>query len=113
MQSALIAWWACACKTFGVPEPLLFAVPNAGFRSPVAGAIMKREGLRKGIPDLMLAVSRHGAHGLYVEMKTATGVLSHEQKTIIHALLSEGYEVRVCRSTNEAMAVISRYLSHK
>lgn len=48
---------------------LLYHVPNEGKRSRTAGARMKAEGLKKGVPDLCLPVARGGCHGLYIELK--------------------------------------------
>lgn len=128
-QQAVIKWWQMACRGFGVPEILLFAIPNGGGRSgPVVGAILKREGLRTGAPDLMLAVprghtktSRTDALGniitdvsvccaIFIEMKTSTGVVSPEQEVFHEHLRARGYRVEVCRSAREAIECISAYL---
>lgn len=112
-QRELIKWWHVACRGFGVPEILLFSIPNGGGRSgPIVGAILKAEGLRKGAPDLMLAVPRPGEfHGLYIEMKTPTGHILPEQ-VVFHKLLREhGYRVEVCRGWQEARDVITKYLT--
>lgn len=118
MQRALIKWWTLNCRHFGVPEILLFSIPNGGARSPVTGAILKAEGSRKGVPDLFLAVPRIGGgfmdateHGLFLELKRPAGVVSPEQEVFHQRLREQGYCVKVCRSFNECVDVITSYLT--
>ena len=127
MQRALIGWWHTNCGHLGCHPWLLFSIPNGGGRSgPRVGAMLKAEGLRKGVPDLMLAVARGvyrpsvinghagqciNSHGLFLELKTAKGILSHEQ-IMMHKLLSEeGYQVVVIRSLFEGINEITTYLT--
>lgn len=109
-QQALIAWWNVACKNYGLSPWCMFAIPNGGRRDVLTGVFMKKEGVRSGIPDLMLCVPRNGKAGAFIEMKTATGKLSPEQRAIIPILRDLGYTVEVCRSTREAVDVIEAYL---
>ena len=112
MQCALIKWWAVACKTYGIPERLLFSIPNGGRRDPLAMVFLKREGLRPGVPDLFLSVPRGHWHGLYVEMKTATGRVRDEQHEFIESVRVNNYAAFVCRSADDAKAIIERYLTN-
>lgn len=133
-QKMLIKWWSHRCKDYDIPEQLLFAIPNGmafGGKaewqvrtSIIRGRNAKLEGLRPGFCDLMLAVpvtqvlstkmipsSIETFHGLFLEMKTAKGVVPPEQ-TLIHSLLSaRGYKVVVVRSTESAINEIEDYLS--
>lgn len=110
-QCAVIAWWAQECKERGVPECMLFSIPNGGRRSPREMIFLKREGLRPGICDLFLSVPRHPYAGLYVEMKTATGRISDEQHEFIARATELGYAAYVCRSDAEAKELIHNYLT--
>lgn len=130
MQRKVVQWWDMTCKArWGLDHRLLFAVPNAGWRSPATAAIMKAEGLRAGVPDLLLAVPRHRqvAHansmmsqystefcsGIFLELKTPEGRVARNQETY-HALLrAQGYRVEVVRSFDQAVEVISNYLDGK
>lgn len=109
-QQAVIKWWGCSHKGFGLPEWALFAIPNGAAREVVTGSILKREGVRSGIPDLFMAVPRGNRSGMFVEMKTLKGVLSPEQRAILPVLETLGYSTAVCRSAQEAISVIETYL---
>lgn len=110
-QCALIDWWAYACKSWGIPEKMLFAIPNAGAGASKGQAgKMKGEGARPGIPDLMLAIPRAGFHGLFIEMKNQKGLVRSDQKAVHEMLVLAGYQVRVCRGFEEGKAAIGEYL---
>ncbi len=113
MQQNLIVWWRAACRGFGIQETLLFAVGNGHRRDVVAAAILKREGLRAGVSDLILAVPRRGIPGMYLELKVPGGVLSADQKAFISAVSTQGYDARVCYSFDDAVTTITSYLSVK
>ncbi len=110
-QRALIDWWHHACKGLGIPERLLYACPNGGWRDPVGAKFLKAEGQRNGAPDLILDVARGAWHGLRIEMKTPAGVTSDDQRAFHADLVAQGYAVRVCYSVSSAMDVITKYLA--
>ena len=94
-----------------IPElALLYAVPNAGRRTKRQGAWMVAEGLKAGVPDLVLPVARHGYHGLYIELKTERGRLTPEQKAWLKALYDQGYLAVMCRGWEDARDLILCYL---
>lgn len=108
MQVAVVDWARLqACVLW--PLELLYAVPNGGKRPPKIGRKMKDEGQRKGVLDLVLPVPAAGWIGLYVEMKTATGVVSADQKWWADRLRAVGYRVVVCRSIEDGCAVLREH----
>lgn len=110
-QCALIKWWATAHAAYGVPECLLFAVPNDGLRRPKEAYFQKLRGLRSGVFDLVLLVARGPFHALLVEMKAEKGVVSETQNAFMVAAMDQRYAARVCRSTDEARKLIHDYLT--
>ena len=92
---------------------LLHAIPNGGQRHPAIAAKLKREGVKRGVPDLCLPVARCGLHGLYLELKAADGRLSDEQKRWRDMLIAQGYGVAVVYGFEEARAVLEDYLDDK
>lgn len=114
LQIALIEWWHFYAPTIGLDERVLLGLPLQGKRTVYNAVQMKREGQRRGTPDLFLALRRGDRCGLWIEMKTPSkkSVLRAEQKEMLK-LLSSDYATVVCRSVKEAQAVILAYLSLK
>lgn len=109
-QCSLITWTAYASVTY--PElDLLFAIPNGGKRQRVIAAKLKAEGVKSGVPDLMLPVARGNYHGLFVEMKRKDGKESPNQKVWRERLIAENYQAIVCHSWLEAKDAIIFYLN--
>lgn len=71
---------------------------------------LKAEGMRAGVPDLMLPVPHGGYHGLFIEMKTKTGTLSWEQKWWRDELQGRGYRWIRCRDHEEGIDALCIYL---
>lgn len=110
-QVTLMQWWALTCKQFGIPEQLLFAIPNGGQRNIIVAKRMKDEGVRAGVPDLFLAWDNAEFAGLFIEMKKAKGGrVSAAQKEFMDLLFSAGYLTVVCHGWEEAKAAIEEYL---
>ena len=77
-------------------------------------AKMKKQGLKKGFPDISLPVPRHGYNGLFIELKRVkTGTVSSEQKKILAMLNDEGNYAIVCKGHNEAIDVLEWYIGVK
>ena len=90
---------------------LMHHIPNGGGRSPGEAKRLKAQGVRAGVPDICLPVSRRGYHGLYIELKRREGGrVSPEQNMMIDALREQGYRVEVCRGWEAARDVIAGYM---
>ncbi len=111
IQQGVIRYWSQACQRYNVEEFLLFKISNEGWRSPALGAIMKREGLRAGAPDLMLAIPRRGLAGMFIELKGKDGRVSPEQRKFIMAANTQGYRALVCYCYEDAIEAIEEYLA--
>ena len=97
-----------------MPElKLLYAIPNGGYRPKYTAVILKRAGVRSGIPDICLPINcipeTHKA--LYIEMKHGRNKLSKSQKIIKKLLEEAGNKVVVCYSSEEAINEIKNYLA--
>lgn len=111
-QARLIKWTHKVAVRELMPElRWLFHTPNGGTRTPLAGAQMKALGVKPGVPDLLLPV-RIDANtpGLVIEMKSATGSTSPEQKEWLKHLGQQGWIVAVARSAQEARKEVCQYL---
>lgn len=107
---ALMEWWAFYSRINKFYEGLLFHCPNQSVGGVKHGRNLQRMGVRKGQPDYMLAIPRGGFHGMFIEMKSADGRLSPEQKVALEKLAGQGYCVASFYSTDEARNGIEAYL---
>jgi hypothetical protein len=99
---------------------LAFHPANGGKRDLREAKRLKGLGVRPGVPDVMIPWPAGGAeyepfiwNGLAIEMKSAKGVVSAEQKQWHDRLRSAGWQVNVCRSFDEARQVIADYFGVK
>lgn len=105
-QVALFEWAAT------VPElQWMFAIPNGTRTSIGIARRMKAEGVRKGVSDILVPVARGGFHGLFVEMKSATGAATPEQREFIAAMRMAGYAAQICNGFEQAKCIIELYLA--
>lgn len=116
-QTKLFQWCELAKAKYPALS-LLFAIPNAGGYKGGYGSNVrlvmraKREGVRKGVPDLMLPVALGGYHGLFVELKRVEGGAISSEQTAWHVELREqGYRVEVCKGWDSARDVLVQYLT--
>lgn len=112
-QSALFAWAKYHEKE--VPElRWLFAIPNGLWLPKRIAVFAKKQGLKAGVSDLFLPVSRGGYHGIFIEMKRKDGVksdLSKHQKSFMEFAIEQGYKAEWCRGWEEAKELLTNYLS--
>lgn len=113
IQCALISWWGLQHKNYNLPEFALFSIPNGSKRNPVTGAILKREGVRRGVVDLFLSAPTKTHHGLFIEMKAGTNKPSVEQREFLGHALTQGYQCAVCYDWQEAVNIIHGYLGDR
>lgn len=99
----------------------LFAIPNGGSRTKSEGASLKREGVKAGVSDLMLAVPSCGFCGLFIELKkppadkakgTGAGKVTQEQVYFSESMIKVNHAVVFCWGMNEAVETIMAYLSN-
>lgn len=109
-QAALIQWADSTVIDGICVGDYLIHIPNEGKRGPKAARDAKRLGLRKGVPDLFLALPRGGYAGLWIEMKSEKGRTSTEQNQWITKLCDVGYRVEMCFCYDSAKGVITTYL---
>jgi len=85
---------------------LYFAIPNGGDRHIAVAAKMKAEGVRAGVPDLMVL-----ADGVprFLEVKTSRGDLSTNQKDWFKALDDQGVDCALVRSITDVENVLKEW----
>lgn len=93
-----------------------FHIPNGGRRNPREGARLKAQGVKAGIPDIMVPVASGDYLGLFIEMKRkkvagcAMPTVSKEQKHMMGLLEAQGYKCVVAYGADEAIYLLEQYL---
>ncbi|SEI17133.1 VRR-NUC domain-containing protein [Pseudomonas asplenii] len=99
--------------TLPVVFELIYHVPNGGHRHKATAARLKGQGVKAGIPDLVLPMARGGYFGLYIEFKATPpndAEVSASQHARIRMLNEQGYLAIVCRGHFDAMEQIRAYV---
>lgn len=106
---------------------LYFSVPNGGKRGKGEAAILKGEGMLKGVADTLLLVPAQGYHGLAIEFKKEDrdydidgnviiknkSYQEPEQKEWQAAAESQGYLYKIIRDRDEFDQLIDWYLGKR
>ena len=111
-QAAVIKWSQEPSIRSQWPElALLFHIKNETIADAKQIAIDKRQGVKKGVPDLCLPIPRGRFHSLYIELKTESGRLSEEQRWWGECLTAQGNFWECCHGWESAVSVLEWYLS--
>lgn len=90
---------------------LLHHIPNGGERTSKQGAILKLEGVKRGVPDLCLPVKKGNYGSLYIELKAESGTASADQEWWIEELNKCGCFAKICFGYKPTIETILWYLS--
>ena len=108
-QEALFEW--AKYQLWHMPElEYMFHVPNGGKREKATAVALKRQGVKAGVPDIVLPVPRDGYHGLCIELKAGKNKPTQNQKRWLKFLQEQGYYTAVCYGWQEAAKIIETYL---
>lgn len=109
LQVSLVRWFDYAYPQI---SGRLFAIPNGGQRHAITAAKLKREGVRRGVPDLFLPVANATAtySGLFIELKTPKGRPTKEQKEWVEFLNTQNFLAKFAYGLDDAMQIIKDYL---
>ena len=97
----------------------IHAIPNGGLRDKKTAAILKAEGVKRGIADIFLPYPSGEWHGLYIEMKkpsqkpkkkSSKGGMSNEQIEFQNYCRSVDFGFVTCYSWKEAAIVLRQYI---
>ncbi len=108
-QEALFTW--AAYNAGRMPElEYLHHVPNGGKRDKATAMALKRQGVKAGVPDIVLPAAREGYHGLYIELKAGKNTTTKNQENWLKYLENQGYFTAVCYGWQAAAELIEKYL---
>ena len=92
------------CQWLDIRHRRYFAIPNAGKRKPWQAQWLKSEGMKAGVPDLVII----GNPMIALEMKRERGgKLSDEQIEWHSVLRNVGWTVIVARGATEAIRMLT------
>ena len=90
-----------------------FHVPNGGNRDAITGKHLKQQGVKPGVPDILIFRELHQPPtfaGVAIELKRQRGgVVTKDQRRWIDLLMQRGWKCEVCRGAHEAVAFIEEY----
>lgn len=105
LQKSCVNWFRLRYKE---PNYLIFAVPNGGKRNRIEAAIMKAEGVRAGVADLVIVTTRKL---FFIEMKAAKTVQTDNQIEFEKIVNGLGFDYYLCRSFDDFKYVIEKELN--
>ena len=110
-QEALFEW--AGYQLGRMPElEYMHHVPNGGKRDAATATALKRQGVKAGVPDIVLPAVRAEYHGLYIELKAGKNTATNNQKRWLEFLRQQGYFTAVCYGWKIAAELIETYLLH-
>lgn len=97
-EESSLQQWCVSFLTYKYSHLFCHHSPNEGVRSDFQGAVLKKEGTKKGWPDLEIL-----ANGTiyFVEFKTPKGRQSDAQKAVEKVLTKMGYKYMICRTRED------------
>lgn len=112
-QVALIDWAELVSISKWPALRWMYAVPNGGVRHFITAVNIKAEGVRPGVPDLVLPFPVFPFHGAYLEMKRRGGSLTPLQVEWRDYLKSQGYAYCMAQGFDEARDFLINYLERR
>jgi len=89
-------------------------VPNEGKRSTYYGNALRRAGLKRGVPDVLIFErwerDNAGGHGIAIELKTQLRKPTKEQQAWIEQLAARGWLCAVCHDLDSVCDLL-RYVA--
>lgn len=87
-------------------DAFAFHCPNGGSRNIIEATNLKRQGLKAGVPDIIIIWAGR-VFGL--ELKSKSGKVLDSQRTVFPLLRAAGMRVEIARSYNEAIDLIKQF----
>ena len=110
LQKAFFEWLHL---TYPLINKVTFAVPNGVRCSQMQAMKLKAEGLKAGMPDVMMAKPNDTYSGLFIEFKIKPNKPSEIQTEKMLNLTENGYKCVLVYDIDDAMNVVKEYLTHQ
>lgn len=92
---------------------LWFHPPNGGTRNVREAVYLKKQGVKAGVPDVVILEPRGKWHGLFLELKVGYNKPSEKQLEFLERLRKNNYKTTVSWSLDEVIEEINLYLKLK
>jgi len=89
----------------------LFKIHNEGTKNIITASINKREGLRAGVSDMFLSISKNNYHGLFIEFKSDKCKQTESQIEFQKTVEVQGYKYIIIRSLDSFIEEINEYIN--
>ena len=110
-QQSFLHWFNLQYPMF---KDNIFVNLESSKRSLEYASILKKQGMKRGRPDIEILIPNEHYHGLFIEMKRVKhGKVSEDQKKILATLNAHNYKAVVCFGWEEARQVTLDYLPLK
>ncbi len=114
-EEEIVQIQALECLRHYYPEiaACVIHIANERKTSPWYGSMLKRLGVRKGVPDLLFPkpCTIRGFHGLWIEVKTLKGKPSKEQIAFIDEANTDDYYACFAYGSQQIIDVVCDYFS--
>ena len=92
---------------------LWFHCPNGGSRHRLEAINLKKQGVKSGVPDVMIIEPKGKYIGLAIELKVGYNKPKEEQEKWLKKLSDRGYKTCWTNSLDECIDIIDEYLKNK
>lgn len=96
-----------------LPGLLWFHTPNGGSRNIKEAAELKRQGVKAGVPDILIIEQKNNYSGLAIELKVKGGKQTASQKEFEKKLTNKGFLYRIVYSLDELIYLVNKYLKNE
>jgi hypothetical protein len=108
LQEQCVTWFR-----YQYPGKILFSTLN-GVRIGIKAAFRcKRQGMIRGIPDLVIPEPNELFHGLFIELKIKPNRLTPEQKEFLEKVTDRGYYGTVVYNFEEFQTIVKGYFEER
>ena len=87
--------------------------PNGGSRNSIEAMGLKRQGVKRGVPDVIILEPRGRYSGLCIELKVKDGKPRREQLLWLKWLNGKGYKAVWTNSLDKVVEIVENYLKIK
>lgn len=105
IQQSVIEW----CNWHPPLDELVIHIANQRKCSKAYGGHLRKMGLKRGVPDLFVALQNHGFAGCFIEIKSAKGKLSPYQGEFLLRMKQQGYYVACCNNIDDTIKLLRWY----